>query len=328
MKERESNIELLRIVSMFFILVVHAAGASLGLPDILQAENWSNLSLMSKMTVESVSIIGVNCFVLISGYFGIRFKIKSLLKLCFMSLFYLFGIALLFFVVFPDKYDVSDLVKAFVIFPSNDLWFIPAYIGLYVCAPAVNAVIDRLNKPALAVTAAVVITVNVIFGWIMKCEFNPYGYTVSHMIMLYVAGRAIRLLELPKYISKKISVPAYIISTAAILISSMYFNSRDAFAYNSPFVITASVFFFIIFTRISIKSRRINYIASSALAVYLIHKCPQIWFGYASTVRFLAANLGYIPFALAVTLFVAVIFSVCIIIDKLTFSRIARYIGL
>lgn len=312
---------------MFFILIVHAAGASLGLPEQLYSEDLTNVSLMSKMTVESISIIGVNCFVLISGFYGIRFKIKSLLKFCFMCLFYLFGIALLFFIVFPNKYDISDLTKSLVIFPLNDLWFIPAYIGLYVCAPIINIIIDNLSKAATGAIALIVILTNIVFGWLMKYEFNPYGYTVSQMIMLYIIGRAIAVFDLRRYISLPATVSAYIMSTAIILFSSMYMTSRDAFSYNSPFVIMASVFFFIIFTHISLRNRKINTIASSAFAVYLIHKCPQIWFGYASIVRYLSSNPGYIPFAVSVTLFITAIFFICIAIDKLTFSRIARKAG-
>ena len=328
MKERESNIELLRIISMFFILVVHAAGASLSLPEHLHPVDLTNVSLMSKMAVESVSIIGVNCFVLISGFFGIRFKIKLLLKFCFMCLFYLFGIALLFFIVFPDKYTVADLIKSIVIFPFNDLWFIPAYIGLYVCTPVINTIIDNVSKSVLTAITIIVILINVILGWIMKLDFNPYGYTLSQMIMLYLIGRSIALLNLKIYISQTVSVSGYVVATVLILFSCMYISSRDAFAYNSPFVIIASVFFFIIFTHISLRSCRINTIASSAFAVYLIHKCPQIWFGYASIVRYLAANLDYIPFTIAVTLFIASIFFICIAIDKYTFSIIAKKLGL
>ena len=62
---RQSNLELLRIVAMFFIVVGHVfwhgfhQEASLHVP------------------VRSVVIIGVNLFVLISGYFGINLRFKK-----------------------------------------------------------------------------------------------------------------------------------------------------------------------------------------------------------------------------------------------------------
>ena len=69
---RKSNIELLRIVSIVMVLIVHLDGASLGLPEPM-----GNITAVSgrdwwRLVVESFAIIGVNCFTLISGYFGIK----------------------------------------------------------------------------------------------------------------------------------------------------------------------------------------------------------------------------------------------------------------
>ncbi|MBR5899748.1 MAG: hypothetical protein IKZ14_09830, partial [Muribaculaceae bacterium] len=69
---RKSNIELLRIVSIVMVLIVHLDGASLGLPEPM-----GNIAAVSsrdwwRLVVESFAIIGVNCFTLISGYFGIK----------------------------------------------------------------------------------------------------------------------------------------------------------------------------------------------------------------------------------------------------------------
>lgn len=69
---RKSNIELLRIVSIVMVLIVHLDGASLGLPEPM-----GNITTVSgrdwwRLVVESFAIIGVNCFTLISGYFGIK----------------------------------------------------------------------------------------------------------------------------------------------------------------------------------------------------------------------------------------------------------------
>ena len=76
MSERKSNMEALRILSMLMVLTVHIDGASLGLPsapgtDIGAREAW-------KLAVEAAAITGVNCFTMISGYFGIRLRFRSI----------------------------------------------------------------------------------------------------------------------------------------------------------------------------------------------------------------------------------------------------------
>lgn len=75
--QRQSNIELLRIVSMLLILIVHIDGASLGLPQPMGDITSITTRDWWRLIVESISIIGVNCFVLILGYFGIRASWKD-----------------------------------------------------------------------------------------------------------------------------------------------------------------------------------------------------------------------------------------------------------
>ena len=79
--ERESNIELLRIVSMLMVVLVHIDGASLGLPQALTVA--ATARDVWQLAVEALVIIGVNCFTLISGYFGIRLRVRTALGYLF-----------------------------------------------------------------------------------------------------------------------------------------------------------------------------------------------------------------------------------------------------
>lgn len=64
-KERDSNIELLRIVAMLMILVLHAIGA-LG-PVSAAERTLSPATSFLRVFWEQACIIGVNLFILISG---------------------------------------------------------------------------------------------------------------------------------------------------------------------------------------------------------------------------------------------------------------------
>lgn len=69
-KNRDSNLELLRIFSMLFVLVLHFNGLALPFPtheDLCQGISFSEIS---QMAIESFALVAVNCFILISGYFG------------------------------------------------------------------------------------------------------------------------------------------------------------------------------------------------------------------------------------------------------------------
>lgn len=84
--DRQSSYELLRIIAMFFVLVVHSDFLAIGVPS---SENLNNNAIptLTRIGFESISIISVNLFVLISGWFGIRFSLKGLAKLLFQCLF-------------------------------------------------------------------------------------------------------------------------------------------------------------------------------------------------------------------------------------------------
>ena len=86
LKSRDSNMELLRIVSMLLVLLVHADYLSLGAPTTEDVATHPTESFM-KMLVYSISTVCVNCFVLLSGWYGIRPKLKRLGEFLFQVIF-------------------------------------------------------------------------------------------------------------------------------------------------------------------------------------------------------------------------------------------------
>ena len=81
MKTRASNIELLRIVSMLMICVLHLC-TSIKIDATSISSEWMLWNLNKSLTISATSI-----FVLITGYFGIRFSFRKVLSLylqCFI----------------------------------------------------------------------------------------------------------------------------------------------------------------------------------------------------------------------------------------------------
>lgn len=71
---RQGNIELLRILCMFFVMLFH-----FNLNVILRNEETSHELNYFALFVNSLVVVAVNTFVLISGYFSIKLKTKSIL---------------------------------------------------------------------------------------------------------------------------------------------------------------------------------------------------------------------------------------------------------
>lgn len=77
---RQSNIELLRIVCMFCIVfhhfLVHAV-----FPDSLDSDASLNSGNTISIITNGFLYIGVNCFILISGFYGVKLRWKNIASL-------------------------------------------------------------------------------------------------------------------------------------------------------------------------------------------------------------------------------------------------------
>lgn len=276
---RQSNLELLRVLSMLFVLMVHIDGASLGLPQV--GGEWTALTGRDfwKLIVESITIIGVNCFTLISGYFGIKLNARKIGVFLFQCLFYSVGFASLAYIAFPEKYNPDYWLKSWLILTHTDYWYVPAYFILMIVSPLLDYVMLKLSNAWGMVTVLIITIVNIYCGWGLGWSFNPTGYTALQLVWVYIIGRYIGIHIQPEAIRRQriwIAV-VYLVSLAGVFISSVYLATEKAFAYNSPMVIILSVSCFLLFAGLRIQSKHINYIARSAFAAYLIHKNPLIW---------------------------------------------------
>lgn len=134
---RQSNMELLRIVAMFMILVYHTVYY------VFYDYRVDSPIFASLMTLLH---IGVPLFILISGYFGIKPSIKGVLKLYLILLFY----NLLFYgirIVYGDvSFSISETLKLCLPFSiGSRWWFFKVYLMLYLFAPVVNFLRDRMG---------------------------------------------------------------------------------------------------------------------------------------------------------------------------------------
>ena len=84
---RQLNIELLRIFSMLMVLVIHYNVGTNGQTthEMVVTEPIKAIGIAS---LKSLSFICVNCFIIISGYFGIKWKCKGFCNYLFQISFW------------------------------------------------------------------------------------------------------------------------------------------------------------------------------------------------------------------------------------------------
>lgn len=307
MHSRNSNIEILRIISMAMVLLVHFVGGAFNLPSLEDMQSPTTNMLM-KIALESIAIIGVNCFILISGYFGIKFSIKGLLKYTFTCLF---ASLFVFFArtIIDEDFSATLLLESFLIYSHTDLWFVPAYLALFIISPLINDSLKNLKIKELITILACLTFVNVYLGWYHSGNLNPYGYNIMQMLYLYSIGHSLfRLKEYTKKISTANWLTLYCVFTILIAASTFILNSRVAFAYNSPFVLLSSISFFMVFTsRKEHRNNFINFIAPASFMVYLLHKSPYFWLKLKNTLlNFSTEYDNFIFMTVCISLFIAI----------------------
>ena len=138
--ERQSNIELLRILATCMVIVLHYNG--LGNGGFATVSDGS-LNQLILVLFETISICAVNVFVITTGYFLCKTNTRDFLKpLGLVAQVVVF--AVLFFslvkLTLPDI-TIDHLFES--LFSTN--WYVYIFFALYLISPFINVMWDRLN---------------------------------------------------------------------------------------------------------------------------------------------------------------------------------------
>lgn len=272
---RNSNIELLRLICMFLILVHHILVRVYTVPLILLGEGNIGWSESLAIILNSLCYIGVNCFFLISGYFGLKFKWRGLFNLYFIMFFYALLQTITDSYIFNTSITIGELkevVLPFTHFGEKHWWFMTTYLLLYTMSPIIS--MNNLTKRDYIILILVLSYVNVYFGYWAQGKEIGNGYSLIQFIYMYVIGGYISKHFNLEKLSKRLCFASYFVSCllfALLSIASHFYEIShwNAFAYNNPFLVIASISFFLFIIKFDFKSRVINSIALSSLAIYL-----------------------------------------------------------
>ena len=262
--QRDSSIELLRIISMIMILFHHFAlhgdfiwNAS----DLTIPHFWYNFILMGGK-------VGVNIFVLISGYFLISkkeslFNFKRILKFWGQVFFYSIFIYLLFCIFGKVQIDVKTLIKTLFPITFSKWWFASVYFVLYLLHPFLNKFLNALNKRDYQYFLILILFLSSIIPTITGSNFQ--GNSLTWFITLYAIGGYIKIFSLNNKFNLKhyvvlwilCSFLTYSLSVIFTFLTTKYdgFASYITYFYNQEniLILSISISMFMIFTKLKIK---------------------------------------------------------------------------
>ena len=327
-RERNHGIDLLRIVSMFMVVMLHVLGQG-GILARAVNLTWNGEIWWS---IEILCYCAVNVYALISGYVGLksRHKYSNLINLCIQLTFYAVIIGSTEAIVLACKGEeilFEEIIFHF--FPSiRSMWYFQAYFCLFFFMPLLNAIIENVPRKILCACGWLVLIVFCCSGiWSSHVAHLGSGYSVLWLSILYAVGAYMNKYDTLKNISISYSLLGYFMCIFATVLSRSIIGTYDSsrinlfVSYISPTIVMSAVFLLSAFSKMKFGKKStvaISYISPLSFGVYLIHCHPYIFNMIRGHFAWIADKPMY--YALFIVVGVAMaIFVGCLIIEMLRY---------
>lgn len=298
---RNSNIELLRIVSMLIIIFHHSfVHSKININD----DNIYNILNCTILYIVNILGKGVNnVFILITGYYLIDKKIKNaIFKLIIKTFLYSVTIFIIYILIEGD-FNVEFFLKSIFPISTSSYWFITYYLLLYISIPFINSLVKNLKRKELV---SLILLMMVTFSILP----NNYGWFVT----VYLIGGYFRLYNVK--ISKHFLRSSMFCSIYLLIILRLLVGDNISYFNNFIMLIFIISLFYIVISKKEKYNNIINYISKSVLSVYIIHDNfivrEYLW-------RWINLNhfIDKWYFWIYEFIIVSTIFIICLILDKL-----------
>lgn len=320
---RQSNFELLRIISMILIIAAHFSYHG--------GFNFTSLSI-NFFWIQFLNMggkVSVNIFILISGYFLInatKIKIKKILRLWLQIFTYSIIIYLVFVATGLEDFGIKDLIKSLLPISFEKWWFASVYFVLYLISPYINIFLKSLDKKTYFRMLVLLSFIWCVIPTFLTIDFE--SNSLIWFIYLYSLAGYIRLHS--KETNIKCTTYLFIALIIAILtflsvvifdllgLKFSIFQEHATYFYNMQRIpaVLISLFSFLGFKKIDMKSRKwINFISSATFGVYLIHDNAYIrsllWNDIFKNASF-SGSIMLVPYSIIV---IIIVYFTCTIIE-------------
>lgn len=282
-KNRASNIELLRIITICGVVILHYNG---NVAFSYVAEGSANFYIL--YALEALFICAVNLFVLICGFFSSKSQKRRTVKILELLVqVVLIGLLkyLLTCAMGGQSFSVRSIVGAMI--PNN--YFVALYSTLYILSPYINLALRKLEDRQYRVLVAVVVclfslwpTVLDMVGAVTGYVFNgmyttnsagsQYGYSLINFVMMYLIGGLLARNEAgERYRGKSHWLAAMLAGCVGVLVIWQLYYPQIARSYCNPLVVLEAVLIFLLFRNFSFSSKVVNTLAKGAFTCFLMH---------------------------------------------------------
>lgn len=303
-KPRNSNIEWLRIMAIMMVLVSHAGYFTFG------PVTCHGLEAAGRVMTEAFALACVNIFMFITGWYGVRFSLEKVLRLCFLALFAMVAAHLVAWAARPD------LLVNLACWNPLQYWYVNAYVGLLILAPALNAGVERLTARQLLVVLVLgYLTFGITdFLGLSQGIGTNNGFSILWMAFVYLLGQ---------YCRRHAARPSAPVLWATLLVAYagqclVQTHGIAIKAYTCPFALAMAMCWFGLFHRMKPHSSRVvNRMGGAALTVYLLNMTPCLTAWFKLTLHALRQQHGTPAFVALAALYLMTWIIAGVAIDQL-----------
>lgn len=289
-KQRNYGIDFLRLIAMFYVVIIHLLGHG-----GIQANITERSSHFAAWTLFICVYSTVDIYVIISGYVGYRngaqrIRYGRYVKLWLQVVFY--GILAVLITKFFGTQPVTPgmILECFIPLTANQYWFFTKYSMLFLAMPVINRFAADCTERELTMVTAVSAGIYSCYATFVFPKYETFdlngGYSLLWFLVLYLVGVWLKKCDIPGKISKRKAlvllvvttlIPVFLKTEGAYISTKIWGHSiaEDFFLlYISPTTLIIAVLYVIIFSQIhlhGILKRFTMIFAPSAFAVYLLH---------------------------------------------------------
>lgn len=303
-KERESGVELLRIILMLQVIFLHVSNfgefASIN-------KDWGGLHELVYWVMQTLCRCPVYVFMIISGYFSVTSKTtmqtvwKKAGTVYLPMIFYSLVLTLVIGATGLGEIGAYDIIRSFFPLTSRTWYFMTIYLLVLILSPVINSALIKLSKKDFQILLGVLFFMFSL--WQVASSVEPFSKVISvdsviettkgrgldGFLFMYIIGAYLRLHKereekiawkyLFLYVGLAVLDIAVVYATRGVPVLENY--AKIVNYNNAPIAVLQGVCLFLFFRTLRFKSRIINRISNHNLGVYMIHEHwlmrPVVW---------------------------------------------------
>ena len=342
-KKRNSEVDLLRCILMIFVVIIHVMAHGLKIGNLATGTYVETKYTPVMIVMLGFSVVAVDAFFMISGYFHSRFKLRKLIEYVLMGAIYAMLMYLISRIILGQPIIIRSVAQR-LLQGFHAYWFLNVWLIIFIFADYINIFFNELSDAELKKFVVVYTIVNLYFGFVVDCNSYGSAFSVVAMFYCYTLGYTARRfkLEIQRFKNNEFGL-LYIIGSVlscCICFGLLKYGKQELAHrvitdYRSPLIVISALGIFLFFlNKIKIKNDKLEEAivkwGGQTFAVYLITDAIDVWDIIFQPIVYLTKkNMNLVIFVCGIIVYVLLLFIVSICVDfirKYMYNLIERKI--